>query len=225
MGVFPAGRIESVVKLQSQRQTQLGFRFSVVVLLTAALAASACDTSRHMAAEAPIVGVSGRIGPLRVDVSERRAVVAFAGRPDAERRGRSPAAPFRSAPYDALGYRCSGGADRDAFPLVSGGPVCRTVFFIDSRSGRLGTFYTSDPHYRESSGVRVGMPTAEAERLLHHRLHVACVAAIFLTSGRATLTVLFTGGVLHHDTTVSGGHVNALVLHGLRHDPGVFECM
>src|SRR5207248_14600 len=81
-------------------------------------------------------------------------------------------APFRSAPYDALGYRCSLGATRDAFPLVSGGPLCRTVFFIDSRSGRLGTFYTSDPHYRESRGVRVGMPTAEAVLLLHHRLHM-----------------------------------------------------
>src|SRR5207237_674817 len=100
---------------------------------------------RSSSADAGRYSVSGRIGPLHVDVSERRAVVAFAGRPDAERRGRSPAAPFRSAPYDALGYRCSRGADRDAFSLVSGGPFCRTVFFIDSRSGRLGTFYTSDP--------------------------------------------------------------------------------
>jgi hypothetical protein len=210
--------------MPSQGRTKLGF--GAVALLTAALAASACHTSGEQASSAPVVGVSGRVGPLRVDVSDRRAVVAFAGPPTAERRGRSPAAPFRSAPYDALGYGCSRRAGPDTFPLVrAGGPACRTVFFLDARSGRLGTFYTVDPRYRLSRGVRVGMPTREAERLLRLRVHVACVAAIYLTSGRATLTVLFSGGALHRDGTMSGGHVDALVLHALRHDPGVFECM
>lgn len=189
-----------------------------------ALGGNACESSGQTPGS--LVGVSGGVGSLRVDVSDRRAVVAFAGRPDAERRGRSPAAPFRSAQYDALGYGCSRKAGPDTFPLVRrGGPACRTVFFIDARSGRLGTFYTIEPHYRMSRGVRVGMPTAEAERLLRRRVRVACVAAIYLRSGRATLTVLFSGGALHRDGTMSGGRVDALVLHGLRHDPGVFECM
>ena len=190
--------------------------------MVSALGATAC-ASGHTSRTS--VDVSGRIGSLRVDVSDRRAVVAFAGRPDAERRGRSPAASFGGL-YDGLGYSCSRRAGRDTFALVArGGPACHTVFFIDARSGRLGTFYTIDPRYRARGGVRVGMPTEKAERLLHRDVHVACVAAIFMKSRRAALTVLFSGGVLHRDGTMSGGHVDALVLHGLRHDPGVFECM
>lgn len=69
------------------------------------------------------------------------------------------------------------------------------------------------------------MPTERAERLLHRRAHVACVAAIYLKSRRAALTVLVSGGVLHRDGTMSGARVDGFVLHGLRHDPGVFECM
>ena len=52
------------MELRSQRQTQLGFRFSVVVLLTAALAASACDTSRHLDTLLPATeGEVTRLGP------------------------------------------------------------------------------------------------------------------------------------------------------------------
>lgn len=172
-----------------------------------------------------MLGVSGRLGPLRMDVSKRAAVIAFAGPPDAERRGRSMAAAAPSALYDGLGYRCGRTTDPDAFPVVGDGPLCRTVFFIDARSGRLGAFYTDDPRYRESHGVRIGMRTTKAERLLHRRLHVGCETAIYLRSGRATLTVAFTGGVVRRDGTVAGGHVDAFMLHGLRHDPGVVECL
>jgi hypothetical protein len=155
-------------------------------------------------------------------VSERRSVITFAGRPDAERRGRNTvASPFGSDRYDALGYGCRRNAGPSALPLVQPqpSPRCRTIFFIDARSGRLGLFYSSDRRYRERHGVRIGMPTAEAERLLGRDLRVGCEANIYVSSSNATLTVAFRG------PTRSGGHVFAFVLHGLQGDPGVFECM
>ena len=203
--------------------------FFAVAALTAALGPSACGASAHRAAGGPVLDVvSGRVGPLRVDVSERRQVVAFAGRPDAERRGRNTvASPSGSARYDALGYGCGRNAGPAALPLLQPGPSprCRTVFFIDARSGRLGLVYSIDPSYREAHGVRVGMRTVEAERRLGRRLRSGCEDNIYLSSPEALLTVVFAGGVTRHDGTVSGGHVYALLLHGLHHDPGVFECM
>ena len=45
------------------------------------------------------VGVTGRVGTLRLDVSRRGDVAAFAGRPDVEIRGRGDS----GGRYDALG--------------------------------------------------------------------------------------------------------------------------
>src|SRR2546423_8124722 len=128
--------------------------------LAAVFAASAFGGSAGARAHAAVVtvSVSGRVGPLRVDVSDRRRVIAFAGRPQAERRGRTD----RGHPYDALGYGCGPHAGGDTLPLVHGGPRCRTVFFIDARSGRLGLFYTIQPRYVHSHGLRVRVPTATA---------------------------------------------------------------
>src|SRR5207249_7407726 len=91
---------------------------------------------------------------------------------------------------------------------------------------RLGLFYTTDSRYRERHGVRVGMRTAAAERVLHQRLHEACEANIYLDGPQASLTVVFKGKAMvsRRNGTVSGGHVYALVHHGNHHDPGVFEC-
>jgi hypothetical protein len=127
-----------------------------------------CGCSHHavsprQAQTAITVGVDGRIGPLQVDASDRGDVISFAGRPDAERRGRNTvASPVGSAPYDALGYDF-GRNPGPALPLLQPGPSpkCRTVFFLD-RSGRPGLFYTTQTRYVESHGVRIGMPTATA---------------------------------------------------------------
>jgi len=131
----------------------------------------------------------------------------------------------RSVRYDALGYRCASTPSGAAVPLVRGGPYCRTAFFIDARSGRLGMFYTAESRFVESHGVKVGMTTSEAERLLKRQLHVGCEPNIYLRSARASLTIGFSGGVVRHDGTLNGGHVSVLVLHGRLHDPGLFECI
>lgn len=192
---------------------------------------SGCGGS-HPSGASGIVSVdaSGRIGALRVDVSDRHDVVAFVGRPDAERRGRNNvASPDGSTAYDALGYSCGGNAGRHALPLVQPGraPKCRTVFFVDAHSGRLGLFYTSQARYAERHGVHVGMATATAERLLHRRVIVGCIASIGLTRARAAqLRFVFDGGTITNQQRLPrlrGGYVAELVLHG-KHDPGVFEC-
>jgi hypothetical protein len=191
---------------------------------------SGCAGSHHSGAGGTVaVDADGRIGALRVDLSDRRDVVAFVGRPDAERRGRNTvASPFGSARYDALGYDCGRNAGPSGLPLVQPRPStrCRTVFFF--RGGRLGLFYTTEARYVERHGVRVGMATATAERLLHRRVSLGCIASITLTRLGATpmLRFVFDGGTLI-DTRMPrlrGGHVAALVLHSANHDPGVFEC-
>jgi len=194
---------------------------TAAALAASSMAASACGSSAHAnrhSTSTVTVSVSGRVGPLRVDESRRAAVIAFAGRPDAEQVGRSG----DSERYDALGYDCGAGARPQAIPLVKRRPRCRTVFFVEARSGRFGLFYTADAHYVEAHGVRVGMPIRTAERVLGRRLHVGCGPNIFLRSPRALLTVGFNGRAANLE---NGGHVTELVLHGLHHNPGVFECM
>jgi hypothetical protein len=192
-----------------------------VVLPLALLAVVAGCGSTRTPVASHVVSVSGRVGSLQIDTSDRAAVVAFAGRPQAEGRGRMP--PF--APYDALGYSCSPTGATDNFPLAPGRPYCRTVFWINERTDRLEAFFTGAASYSESHGVRIGMTTAVAERLLHKRLLAGCNEDIYLSSSTAYLTVAFSGGRIRLPSRhVVGGHVFALVLHSTHDDSGVFDC-
>lgn len=208
----------------------LEFQRVLVPVAVMLVTVSGCGGSHHSGPSGTVsVDADGRIGMLRVDVSDRRAVVSFAGRPDAERRGRNTvASPFGSARYDALGYDCVSkvSAKSYAIPLTDGGPHCQTVFFM--RGGRLGLFYTTQARYVERHGVLVGMATATAERLLHRRVIVGCISSMELTRPGRTplLRFVFDGGTITHMRLphLRGGHVAALVLHSAKHDPGVFEC-
>jgi hypothetical protein len=132
------------------------------------------------------------------------------------------------APYDVLGYRCTSKASRDTLPIrgdSSGrGPHCRTAFYINVKTGRLETFFTTDPSYSEGHGVRIGMASATAERLLRKRRSVGCETDIYLYGRHATLTVAFVGG-RQQNSHVVGGHVFAFVLHNAGADAGVFDCL
>jgi hypothetical protein len=61
-------------------------------------------------------------------------VIAFAGKPESEVRGRYSDNP----PFDALGYGCKGrpAASKD------GVPGCETVFYLDSKTERLAILDT-----------------------------------------------------------------------------------
>jgi hypothetical protein len=198
----------------------------VVALLVLAVG---CDSDEKRVPARIVVSAAGGIGKLHVDQSDRAAVIAFVGKPDAERRSVERGG---SAPYDALGYDCGSRLSRRTFPLVSypyRPPYCRTIFWIDVKSGRLENFFTTDGHYSEAHGIRIGMATAVAERILYKRLTEGCEENIYLDSAKGrTLTIAFTGGVIAHPREslhVIGGHVYAFVLHSRLRDAGVFDCL
>lgn len=174
-----------------------------------------------MAASPPVpVTRSGRIGDLQIDASTRAAIVASRGQPDAERIGSWAG----SSRYRALGYGCST-RRRTGFdwPLLTGGPYCRTVFFLGARDRRLRDFSTTSPRYVAENGVRIGMSTAAAERLLHRRVFVGCEAN--LSIGNLPLTIAFAGGRRGADGHLVGGYVAAFVLHSRSRDLGIFDCL
>src|SRR6266545_8278822 len=76
-------------------------RLSRALVLVAAVAVAGCGS--HSSSSTHVVRVTGEIGPVHVDRSDRAAVVAFAGQPDAIVSGRAPG----SFPYRALGYDCA----------------------------------------------------------------------------------------------------------------------
>jgi hypothetical protein len=198
--------------LAAERAKMLDMRtLGAVAAIAGAAVATASPTTT--------VTSAGRIGPLRIDVSTRAAIVAAAGRPDAERVGTLNG----SRRYRALGYECTAAKSdlRVRWPLLARGPYCRTVFFLDPRSGRLGDFFTTSSRYREAHGVRIGMPTATAERLLHRRVYIGCEENIYLPP----LTIAFTGGHAGQHLHLIGGHVYAFAMNGRHHDVGVFDCL
>ena len=188
------------------------------LLVALLLVVSGCGSTHRSVA----VSVTGRIGPLRVDRSDRGDVIAFAGRPDAEREGEE----FDSVRYRALGYECFETSALERWPLLPKGPYCRTVFLVNVKTGKLGNLFTSSAAYVEPHGVGPGMREAVAEHLLHRKLTVGCEENFYFDSRAAALTVAFAGGVTSQGTgRVRGAHVFALVLHGRHSDVGVFDCL
>ena len=183
------------------------------IVLAALLVAAGCGSS---GAET-VVSVDGSVGALRVDRSSRAQVIAHAGKPDADLHGRGD-----GSRYEVLGYGCP----RHIPPLRDYLIDCRTAYYLVR--GRLGLFFTQEKPYSESHGVRVGMPTARAERLLHRKVYEGCGAYLFQDSKAASLTVEFAGGrtrILHSGRLLLvGGHVNAFYLHSSDRDPGVTDC-
>jgi hypothetical protein len=157
---------------------------------------------------------------LHVDKSDRADVIAFAGRPESERRGRYDGFP----PFDALGYRCSGKHVTDA----EGTPKCKTIFYLDARSGRLAILYTEDARFVARHGVHVGTPTVVAERVLHRRVISGCSDGLSFVTHTGFLVMWFYGGkdvVRHRRAHLVGGHVGLIVVHSRRLNPGVLDCI
>jgi hypothetical protein len=154
-----------------------------------------------------------------MNVSTTAAVVAFAGTPDVRHPGHSPDS--RLVRNIALGYHCRAGMHAGGWSLTAKGPTCRTVYWIVTRTGRLGDFYTADPSF-ELGGIHVGSDSATAERALHKRLYDGCEANLLV----GTAAVAFDGG---HDVRqangslhVIGAHAYALAVNG---NAGVFDCL
>jgi hypothetical protein len=166
--------------------------------------------------------IDGRIGSLQLDRSTARAVIAFAGRPDAVHWSRFDS---RFAGYIALGYDCRRKDVGWRFGLTYKGPYCTTVFFVNRRTGRFADFETSSRNYVGPRGVRVGTRSAVAERLLHQRLRSACGENLGFTTRRALLTLEFVGGSVGPARHVVGAHLADIVLTSPRHDVGLYASL
>ena len=187
----------------------------LLATLAAALAALALIgcASGHGSGSGPIVvSATGRIGPLRVDKSDRADVISFAGRPESEGRGRYVDYP----PFDALGYGCRGKKATDE----AGIPRCKTVFYFDSRSGELELLYTEDNRYVDAHGVHAGTRTPAAERQLHRRAFEGCFSGFRFETRTGFLVMWLEGG-----KTLKGDQVGFLVVHSKRLNPGVLDCI
>jgi hypothetical protein len=217
LGTAAVARVVSRPSVRETMTRQFMIRISYGLPLIALLligASSACT-----AANADMsITIGGRIGPLQFDRSTTRSIIAFAGRPDARRRSRFPA---RTVTYTALGYDCRRTPIGWRFGLTYKGPYCTTVFFVNRRTGRLVAFQTSSGHYVGPRGVRVGTPSAVAERLLHQHLRAACGENLGFRTSRVSLTLEFVGGSLRPGGSVVGAHLADLVVTSRRHDVGV----
>jgi hypothetical protein len=125
---------------------------AAVVLLTA----SACGNSAAHGGSGVVT--AGDIGLLRIDISTRADVVAFAGKPDVTSPGKTP---WPGVPrYLALAYGCPG-------PSMPGLEACQSVYYVNTKTHRLVAFYTHSPHFHTASGIQPGMDQNAADRIAH----------------------------------------------------------
>jgi hypothetical protein len=103
---------------------------------------------------------------------------------------------------------------------------CRTIFWLDGRTGTLSDFWTRDPRYTTPSGVHVGTPTAAAEHATHMTAEVGCGgAALRFTTPRTTSFVIYiSGSHLGPKLRAMGGRATRLVLTGLPDASQVTNC-
>jgi pimeloyl-ACP methyl ester carboxylesterase len=140
-----------------------------------------------------VVATDGQVGSLALGVSTEADVDSALGRPDAAEAGtfEVPNTPN----YRALGYQCVNTKTSNLIPLVTypqeEGPYCRTVYFIDAQTNRLGGFETVSNRYETANGTRVGMSSAEASRRERQPVQSGCFGGIDLnpTSARARVYV------------------------------------
>jgi hypothetical protein len=193
---------------------------ATTVVVAVAAVPVGCGSSHPPKSKRVVVTATGRVGPLHVDTSDRADVTSFAGRPKAERRGQYSV----YAPFDALGYGCKDDTATDA----DGIPRCRTVFYLDSRSGKLALVYTEDGRFVDAHGVHAGTPTKIAERLMHRSAFSGCYDGFRLETKTGFLAVWLQGakdverrGYGHP----VGGRVAFVVVHSRRLNPGVLDCI
>ena len=198
------------------------------VLLTAGVAAGFFVVSRspggpgsggppgeHGALSAPgrigsvRIDAAGAVGPLQMNRSGRAQVLGWAGMPSVVRTAKENG----HIQYVVLGYACKAGAGTEKY-WAAYAIACQTSFYLVDR--KLSLFITEDPRFA-TSGVVVGMPTQQAERLLHQRASSGCTMAIGLEGKHTRLTVAMAGG------PHGPAHVSAFYLHGSR-NTGATDC-
>ena len=123
---------------------------------------------------AGVVTDEGFVGPLRIDRATAANIRHFAGTPDYVGPGAFRPLIKQFASFIALGYYCSRTTDGLGLPTsqlnpstgdsVLSGIRCRTVYFLNQRTGRFAAFWSNLQSFKTSSGVRHGMSRTDAVR-------------------------------------------------------------
>ena len=178
-----------------------------------------------------IVSPAGRVGGLRIDRSTPADVRRFAGPPAFAGRGTTSANFADILPsYEALGYGCSRQRTR-SLGLDPGGarPThtwCRTVYFVNPKTGKLGGFWTYSTAFRTIKGSRPGMRQEEADRREGAHPYIHALTGINRGTRTANLFIENAGckpGANLNASPCLGGHVTDLILEDARHPVGLLE--
>ncbi|MFL5962648.1 MAG: hypothetical protein ACJ757_07135 [Gaiellaceae bacterium] len=122
-----------------------------------------------------VVSLTGKIGPVRLGLSTQRDIIVSLGKPEATA---DDSFRFAGAPwYHALGYGCTAKKRPDAAALRYGattGPYCHTIYYVNTRKGVLGSFWTTSRAFTTSHGTTVGTPGDTAARREKRPLSLGC---------------------------------------------------
>ena len=175
---------------------------------------------------AGVVTASGVVGRLRIDRSTPVEIQAFAGPADYIGAGRFRPLIHDFAPFIAFGYGCrhvrSGGIPTMSVDKASGAPgdshvACRTVYWVNQRTGRLAGFSTDSRRFHTPAGVRPGMRLGEAKRREHRPTLMDNPPALDVETANASLLIYASIVVPKHGDWHVGKTVAFLSLESKRH--------
>jgi hypothetical protein len=178
---------------------------------------------------ATVVSPEGRIGKLRVDVSTRADIRRLAGAPNFIGEGATSHGSFEPPRYEILGYVCSRSRERGRGLDPGGGQpahlFCRTVYFINAKTGKLVSFWTDSKTFRTAKGSRPGMRESVVDRLERSHPYIHALTGFERRTRAATLFVENAGckpGANLNASPCLGGRVRTLILEG-QHPVGLLE--
>jgi hypothetical protein len=178
-----------------------------------------------------VVSAAGRVGELRIDESTPADIRRSAGAPAFAGRGEASANFVDILPwYEALAYACarnrSQGAGVDPGGARPTHTWCRTIYFVNPKTGRLAGFWTASSKFRTVKGSRAGMPQKEADRLEGAHPYIHALTGIDRHTPTAALFIENSGckpGANLNASPCLGGHVRGIILEGRRHPVGLLE--
>jgi hypothetical protein len=179
---------------------------------------------------AGLVSASGAVGPLRIDHSTPVQIQAFAGAAEYIGAGRFRPLIHEFAPFIAFGYGCrhvrSGGIPTMTFDRKTGAPGdshvdCRTVYFVNQRTGSFAGFSTTSRRFHTAAGVRPGTSLADAKRREHRPTLMDNPPALSVRTANADLLIYASIIIPKHGDWHVGKTVAALELESRRHMIGL----
>jgi hypothetical protein len=176
-----------------------------------------------------VVSATGAVGLLRLDRSTPAQIEAFAGPPEYTGTGRFRPLIHEFPPFVAFGYECRrvriGGIPTmrvDSSGVPGDSHVdCRTVYWVNRKTGRLAGFSTSSRRFHTPAGVRAGMSLAEAKRREHRPALLDNPPALNVETASADLLIYATIVTPKHGGWEVGKTVAFLALESKRHQIGL----